>query len=58
MGKFLIRCIARLIRTAAMITICIFAAIGILSVLYPNVRAELLQVLQSVMNDILRLTGR
>lgn len=58
MGKFLIRCIARLIRTAAMITICIFAAIGILSVLYPNVRAELLQVLQSVMNDILHLTGR
>lgn len=58
MGKFLIRCIVRLIRIAAKLTICVFAAIGILSVLYPNVRAELLQVLQSVMSDIVRLMGR
>lgn len=57
MGKFLIRCLARLIRLTAMTCICILAAVGAISLIYPEIRLELLQTLQIIARDTTQMIG-
>lgn len=42
LGKFTVRTIARMIQVAATIALCILATIGLIAMVYPNVRGELL----------------
>lgn len=57
MGKFLIRCAARLIRTVAAGGICVLAAAGAISLIYPEIREALFQTLQTILRDAVQMTG-
>ena len=52
MIKFFIRVIGGVIRIAATIIILLLAAIGLLTLLYPEIRVELVAVLQDIYNQI------
>lgn len=55
MVKFLIRNLARLIRIFATILLFTLATIGLLALVYPNVRIELLQVIQQIGMELHRM---
>lgn len=57
MVKFLIRCAARIIRIAATVTVFVLAAVGLITLLYPDVREEFLFVLAAIMDEIRSMTG-
>lgn len=57
MAKFLIRCIGRGIRIAATIIVFILAAIGLMTILYPAVRAEFLTVFNEILYQVRTMTG-
>lgn len=52
MVKFLVRCMARLIQITARIILFVLAAVGVIALLYPDVRVELFQVFQQILTDI------
>lgn len=57
MWKFLIRFLAGLIRMLAAILLLTLASVGLLAIVYPSPRAELLQVLSDIIRQIFRLLG-
>lgn len=57
MTKFLIRCVGKIFRIAAAAMVFILAAIGLLALIYPEIRSEVLQVLQSVLGEARNMTG-
>lgn len=52
MVKFFLRVLDGIIRIAATIIILLLAAIGLLTLLYPEIRVELLTVLQEIYRQI------
>lgn len=57
MTKFTIRSIAKLVRLAATIVLCILAAIGLLTLIYPELRSGLLLVIIQIYSDARTLMG-
>lgn len=57
MWKFLIRFLAGLIRMLAAILLLTLASVGLLALVYPAPRTELLQVLGDIIRQIFRLSG-
>lgn len=57
MTKFLIRCIGRGIRVAATIIVFVLAAIGLMTILYPAIRAEFLTVFNEILYQVRTMTG-
>ena len=57
MGKFTIRLCIRLTKLLASIALLILAAIGILALVYPNVRQELFVVCLQILEQVHRMTG-
>lgn len=49
--KFLIRCGIRLVHVSATILIIILAAIGLIALIYPEIREVLMQVLERILQD-------
>ncbi|MFV0527190.1 MAG: hypothetical protein ACK5MN_00485 [Lachnospiraceae bacterium] len=58
MAKFMIRLLLSLIRVICSTAVIILAVVGLVSLLYPQVREELLQVWQQVLADVMQFTGR
>lgn len=52
--KFIVRTFGRVIQAGATIAIFALAVIGLLALVYPEVRAELLQVLQQITSEIIQ----
>lgn len=52
MAKFTIRSIGRLIQIVAAIVLCILAAIGLLTMLYPTLRVEFLDIMSRIYRDV------
>lgn len=48
MGKFFVRTMGRCIRITALIMLFVLAAIGLIALIYPEIRQELIQVLGAV----------
>lgn len=57
MGKYLIRVFTGLIRLAASAVLLILAAIGVLALVYPAPRYELLLVAEQVLEQLRQMTG-
>lgn len=57
MFKFTVRIFEQLTRLAATIIVLILAAIGIISLLYPEVRRELIDVLQAIIEQTKDMAG-
>lgn len=57
MLKFLIRTAGRIIRFAAAAAVFILAAVGLLSLIYPAVRGELILVLRTILEDTTTMMG-
>lgn len=57
MLKFLIRTLGRIIRYAATTAIFILAALGLLSLIYPEIRREQILVLMSILDDVRNMIG-
>lgn len=55
--KFTLRILEQLTRLTATITVLVLAAIGIISLLYPEVRKELIDVLQVIMEQAKDMAG-
>lgn len=55
MVKFLIRTTGRIIRILATMTIFVLATIGLLALVYPEVRTELIHILGQIMADIQKM---
>ncbi|MFR4917111.1 MAG: hypothetical protein ACLUB7_13710 [Coprococcus phoceensis] len=51
MGKFLVRTMGRCIRITALIMLFVLAAIGLIALIYPEIRQELIQVLGGVLTE-------
>ena len=51
MGKFLVRTMGRCIRITALIMLFVLAAIGLIALIYPEIRQELIQVLVGVLTE-------
>lgn len=51
MGKFLVRTMGRCIRITTLIMLFVLAAIGLIALIYPEIRQELLQVLGGVLTE-------
>ena len=52
MTKFLIRTIGNIVRISATILILVFASIGLTTLLYPQIRNELLIILRQIINQL------
>lgn len=50
-GKFLVRTMGRCIRITALIMLFVLAAIGLIALIYPEIRQELIQVLGGVLTE-------
>lgn len=50
--KFLIRCLALVIWIAATIFVVLLASIGVIALVYPEIREVLLQVLNGILIDV------
>lgn len=57
MMKFLIRLFIGLIKTIASIAGIILAGIGIMTLIYPDIRNEFMAVLLAVIDDVISMTG-
>lgn len=55
--KFAIRMLGRLIRFTATVIMLILATLGIISLLYPEVRVELIRVLMSIYEQARNMAG-
>ncbi len=55
--KFAIRMLGRLIRFTATVVMLILATLGIISLLYPEVRVELIRVLMSIYEQARNMAG-
>ena len=51
MGKFLVRTMGRCIRITTLIMLFVLAAIGLIALIYPEIRQELIQVLVGVLTE-------
>lgn len=51
MTKFTIRSIGRLVSLSAMIALCILAAIGLITLIYPDVRTDFLDVMFQIYKE-------
>ena len=58
MIKFTIRMITKLIRLTATITILILAAIGLISMVYPQIRSVLVEVLLEILRQAQNMVGK
>lgn len=52
MTKFLIRTIGNVVRISATILILVLASIGLTTLLYPQIRSELLIILRQIINQL------
>ena len=57
MLKFLIRTTGRIVRFAAAATVFVLAAVGLLALIYPEIREELLLVLGTILGDARTMIG-
>lgn len=55
MVKFFIRNVTRMLRLSATILLFILAALGLMALLYPDIRAELLNVLMQIFNEMKKM---
>ena len=51
MGKFFVKTIGKCIRITALIMLFVLAAIGLIALIYPEIRQELIQVLGGVLTE-------
>lgn len=51
--KFLVRTLGKMIQVVATVIIFSLAVIGLLALVYPEVREEILQVLQRIINELI-----
>lgn len=56
--KFTLSFLRGALKTTCTIIIFILAAIGLITVIYPNVREELMVVVQAVIDEVMRMIGR
>lgn len=57
MAKFLVRCTAGTVRIIATTAVFILAAIGLVTLIYPEIRQEFIRVLQTVLNETRNMIG-
>lgn len=57
MLKFLIRTAGRIVRFVATAAIFVLAAVGLMSLIYPEIRRELILVLISILGDTRNMIG-
>ena len=57
MAKFLMRCTAGGVRIIAAAAVFILAAVGLVTLIYPEVRQELFQVLQTIFLETRNMIG-
>ena len=57
MLKFLIRTVGRIVRFVATVAIFVLAAVGMLALIYPEVRGELFLVLGTIFEDAQNMIG-